>query len=135
MGFGAALLTSQTLHIEKMTLHSDKESLRKGSKKNKKLNDVLTQVIDKTLKQVFKQPGTRVIYDYLEKSQDLKINEITDKPELFSESMRKLLGSASPVIEDLIIRNLYVQLNAEFEGKDGYEFSCYIKELREKHRC
>jgi hypothetical protein len=95
----------------------------------------MTQVIDKTLKQVFKQPGTRVIYDYLEKNQDLKINEITDKPELFSESMRKLLGSASSVIEGLIVRNLYVQLNSEFEGKDGYEFSCYIKELREKHRC
>jgi hypothetical protein len=109
--------------------------LRKNAKPDKKLNDVLVQVIDDTLKQVFKQQGTKVIYDYLEKNPELRIEEITEKPELFSESMRKLLGSAAPVIEDLIIKNLYTQLNTEFEDRDGYEFSCYIKELREKHRC
>lgn len=116
-------------------LNSDKESLRRGDEENKKLNDVLAQAIDDTLKQIFKQSGTEVIYDYLEKKQYVKISEITDKPQLFSESMRKLLGSAASVIEDLIIRNLYTQLNAEFEDKDGYEFSCYIRELREKYRC
>lgn len=135
MGFGAAPLADKVLPVEKVMLHSDKEPLGKNTEEDKKLNDILAQVIDNTLKQVFKQPGTKVIYDYLEKNQDLKIKEITDKPELFSESMRKLLGSAAPVIEDLIIRNLYVRLNAEFEDKDSCEFSCHIRELREKHRC
>jgi len=135
MGFGAAALTDKVFPVENVMLHSDKEPLRKSTEEGQKLNDVLAQVIDNTLKQVFKQPGTEVIYDYLQKTQDLKIKEITDKPELFSESMRKLLGSAAPVIEDLIIRNLYVRLNAEFEDKDGCEFSYHIRELREKHRC
>lgn len=128
-------MADQALRVEKMMLNSDKESLRRGDEENKKLNDVLAQAIDDTLKQIFIQPGTEVIYDYLEKKQYVKISEITDKPQLFSESMRKLLGSAASVIEDLIIRNLYTQLNAEFEDKDGYEFSCYIRELREKYRC
>jgi len=135
MGSGATSLADEALRAEKTIRHSDGELLRKNAKPDNKLNDVLVQVIDDTLKQVFKQQGTKVIYDYLEKNPELRIEEITEKPELFSESMRKLLGSAAPVIEDLIIKNLYTQLNTEFEDRDGYEFSCYIKELREKHRC
>jgi hypothetical protein len=135
MGFGATPLADQTLRVEKVILHSDKEPLTKNTEEREKLNNVLAQVIDSTLKQVFRQPGAKVIYDYLEKNQDLKIKEITEKPELFSESMRKLLGSAAPVIEDLIIRNLCAQFNTKFEDKDGCEFSCYIRELREKYRC
>ena len=135
MGFGANSLADHVLRVEGAILHSDEETFKKNAKEDKKMNDVLVQVIDNTLKQIFQQPGAKVIYDYLEKDPRLKIEEITEKPELFSDSMRKLLGSAAPVIEDLIIKNLYVQLNTEFEDKDGYEFSCYIRELREKHRC
>lgn len=134
-GFGAAPLVDQTLHVAKVVLHTDKRLAKQDTEKDLKLDDLLAQVIDRTLNQIFKQPGTRVIYDYLERNQDLKISEITDKPELFSESMKKLLGSAAPVIEDLIIKNLCLQLNTEFENKDGYEFSLYIRELREKHHC
>ncbi len=134
-GFGAAPLADQTLHVAKVVLHTDKRLAKQDTEKDLKLDDLLAQVIDRTLNQIFKQPGTRVIYDYLERNQDLKISEITDKPELFSESMKKLLGSAAPVIEDLIIKNLCLQLNTEFENKDGYEFSLYIRELREKHHC
>lgn len=109
--------------------------MRKNAKEDKELSNVLSEVIDNTLKQIFKEPGTKVIYDYLGKNPNLKIDEISEKPEIFSDGIKKLLGSAAPVIEDLIIRNLYMQLNTEFEDKDGYGFSCYIRELREKHRC
>jgi len=68
-------------------------------------------VVDEKLKQVFKEAGAEVIYGYLE----------------------KLLSSAKPVIEKMILKNLYCKLELKFVEKEGYEFSDYIKELREKY--
>jgi len=95
-----------------------------------RLDDLLLKVVDETLRQVFREAGTKVIYNFLENNHHLKREDIAEKPEVFSAGLERLLGSGAPVIEKLILKNLYRRLGMEFEEKEGYGFSDYIKELR-----
>ena len=95
-------------------------------------NNLFAEVIDETLKQVFKEDGAKVIYDFLENNSKLSLKDVSDKPEVFSSSLEMLMVSAARVIEQLILKNLYSRLGRTFEEKDGYKFSDYIKELRRK---
>jgi len=96
------------------------------------LDNLLLKVVDKTMKQVFTETGTKVIYDFLENNSRLKREEIAKKPKIFSTGMKKLLGSGAPVIEKMILKDLYSKLELKLEEKDGYEFSDHIKELRKR---
>jgi len=96
------------------------------------LDDLLLSVVDETLKQVFKEAGTKVIYDYLGNKCHLRREEIAEKPRVFSAELEKLLGSAAPMIEKMIFKRLYSKLRLEFDVKRNYEFSDHIKELRKR---
>lgn len=94
------------------------------------LDDLLLSVVDETLRQVFRDAGTKAIYAFLGNNSHLKLEEIGEKPEAFSAGLERLMVSAAPLIENLILKNLYSKLGLKFEEKEGYEFSDYIKELR-----
>jgi len=96
------------------------------------LDDLLLSVVDETMRNVFREPGTKVLYNYLENNSHLKREEIAEKPEVFSTGLEKLLGSGAHVIENLILKNLYSKLGLKFEEKEGYGFSDYVKELRKR---
>ena len=96
------------------------------------LDDLLLKALDETLKGVFKEAGTRVIYDCLENNFHLKREEIAVKLEAFSVELGGLLGSAAPVIEKLILENLFSGLELKFVEKKGYRFSDYVEELRKR---
>ena len=99
------------------------------------LDDLLLSVVDETLKQVFREAGAKVIYDYLGNKCHLKREEIAEKPKVFSAGLKRLLSSGAPMIEKLILKNLHGKLELEYEAKDSYEFSDYIYELKEKCGC
>ena len=96
------------------------------------LDDLLLKVLDETMKQVFTETGTKVIYNFLENNSHSKREDIAQKPEVFSAALERLLGSGRPVIEKLILRNLYSKLGLKLEEKEGYEFSDYVKELKKR---
>jgi hypothetical protein len=87
----------------------------------------LLRVVDETMKQVFGDAGTKVIYDYLANNSHLKREEIAEKPEVFSVALEKLMVSAAQVIEILILKNLYSKLGLKFVEKEGYGFSDYVR--------
>ena len=95
-------------------------------------NSFFAEAVDETLKQIFKEDGAKVIYEFLENHSRLKLEEAADKPEVFSASLERLMVSAARVIEKLILKNLYSRLGSKFEEKKGYKFSDYIMELREE---
>ena len=95
-------------------------------------NEIFVEVVDETLKQIFSDDGTKVIYDFLEKHSNLKLKDVAKKPEIFSASLERLLISAARVIEQNILKNLYSRLEVKFEEKQGYEFADYIMELKGK---
>jgi hypothetical protein len=107
----------------------------KVSKRMERLDDLMLSVIDETLKQIFREVGTMLIYDYLENNCHLKREEIAEKPEVFSADLRKLLKSGAAVLEKMILKNLYSELQLKYEEKEGYEFLDYTKELKEKCGC
>jgi hypothetical protein len=100
--------------------------------KCKDWSSFFAEAVDETLKQIFKEDGAKVIYEFLENHSRLKLEEVADKPEVFSDSLEKLMVSAARVIEQTILKNLYSRLGLKFEEKPGYEFSDYIRELREE---
>jgi hypothetical protein len=103
--------------------------------KTESLDDLLLSVVDETLRQVFREAGAKVIYDFLGNNSHLKLEEIAEKPEAFSAGLERLMVSAAQVIENLILKNLYRKLGLKFVEKEGYEFSDYIKELSKRCGC
>lgn len=102
---------------------------------NKETLDILLlEAIDEMLRQVFEENGTKVIYGFLGNNSHLKREEIAEKPQVFSASLKRLLGSGAPVIEDLILKSLYSKLESQFEERAGYEFADYVEELRKRLR-
>lgn len=96
----------------------------------KALDDLLINVVDETLKQVFREEGTKAIYAFVENSCHLGQEEIAEQTKVFSDGLHRLMGSAWPVIEKLILKNMHGKLGSEFTEKEGYELSDYVKELR-----
>lgn len=96
------------------------------------LDGLLLSAVDESLKPVFREEGTQVIYDYLENNSHLKLEEIAERPELFSVALETLMASAALVIEKLILKNLYCKLGLRFREKEGYEFSDYIKQFTQR---
>jgi len=119
---------------EKSTVMSGTKSEGEICKITGSLDDLLLTAIDETVKQIFKEAGAKVIYNYLENKYHLRIKEIASKPEDFSAGLEKLLSSAAPVIEKLILKNLYSKLHLTCEEKEGFEFSDYLEELRKWYR-
>ena len=97
-----------------------------------RLNDLLLSVIDETMKQVFKEDGAKAVYDYLEKNLHLRREEVVEKPEIFFAGLERLLGSGTPPIEKLILKNLYSKPGLKFREKKGFKFSDYVEELRKR---
>jgi hypothetical protein len=120
--------TLENLSLSSCTKREDELGKRTGS-----LDDLLLDVIDETLKHVFKEPGAKVIYDYLKDQCHLKREEIAEKPEVFSAGLERLLKSGAVLIEKMILINLSSKLQLKYEEKEGYEFSDYIHELKERN--
>jgi len=120
--------------VENMSVTAAKSESRIGEE-TEKLEDLLSKVVIETLKQVFKEDGANVIYNYIQNNSHLKLEKIAEKPEVFSAGLEKLLGSGAQVIEKLILKNLYRKLRLKFREKKSYEFPDYIKELRKRCRC
>jgi len=108
---------------------------KKDKEDDEKLNNILLEAIDETLKEVFKEVGANVIYDFLENSYHLNSEEIVEKSEIFASGLDNLLGSGASVVEKLILKNLHRKLELEYEEKESLEFSNCIKKLRRKGEC
>jgi len=126
--------------VEMTTQHPVEESGVSASTKREdkvcegtgRLDYLLLSAVDEAVNHVFKEAGAEVIYSFIENKCHLKLEDIAEKPEDFSAGLERLLGSAASVIEKLILENLYGKLELKFVEKEGYGFSDYIKELREK---
>lgn len=82
------------------------------------VGDLLLQVVDATFKQVFKEAGTNVVYDYLENRFHLNRGEIGKKLDVFSTCLESLLGSAALMVEKLILKDFVQQTGARIRGEE-----------------
>jgi len=94
-----------------------------------RVNELLLETIDEVINNVFEYETAEVIFQYFKKNSSKKID---DKIKLFIETLPKILGVGSVIIEDLIIENLYSKYNLKIEWKNGNKFMDYIIELQKK---
>jgi rRNA maturation protein Rpf1 len=125
------MTTQRTVENPSIVVNAKRQD-KTCKKRTRTLNYLLLNAVDETLKQVFKEAGTEVVYNFIENKCHFKCKEIAEKPEVFSADLKRLLVSATPMIEKMILKNLYSKLELQFVDKEGYEFSDYIDQLREK---
>jgi len=87
--------------------------------KEKAKPDRLFRIVDKVLKQIFGEPATLVIYNYLEEKYSLKREDIPNEPEILAEGLEKYLSdSGASVVLGMILT-------------EGSEFR--LRKIEEKH--
>jgi len=106
----------------------------------------LIETIDRTLKYVFGDRNTKIIYEYLERK-SCPVTEIPRKLDVFSFELREILGSKdgqihcstrarmlAPILEKAILKELCLKLGMIFDDNEPVKFEDDIKKLRGVYR-
>ena len=73
------------------------------------------------------------VYQYLGTISSLPREEIPDRIEDFDRGIKKALGTASKVIERLIIRKLFQRLGLSLRESQDQDFLDYVSDARRRH--
>jgi len=74
------------------------------------------------------------IYERIERSYQLKREEIPDHLETFHQALQDLLGAGGKVMEKLIAKSLYRRLKLNFTQHDGWTLVDYVNHAKEAKR-
>ncbi len=74
------------------------------------------------------------IYERIERSYQLKREEIPEKLEAFHRALQDLLGAAAEVMEKLIAKNLYSRLGLNFTEHANWSIVDYVNHARRVRR-
>jgi len=94
------------------------------------LNDLILNIIENTLLDIFGKKSLNSILLIMKKNYSLEWKDIPNRIEVFAKALHKIIGKGSVIIENLIIEKLYLKLDLTFKWKKGYKSSDYIKELK-----
>lgn len=94
-------------------------------------DDLLLECIDEGLSVLGNEPKLAV-YQYLSSIHSLDREQIPEKIDEFSAGMRKALGSASKVIERLILKKLFQRLGSNFKETSNLEFVDYVIDAKRR---
>ena len=89
------------------------------------------QAIDESLSVMGEEPK-KALYQYLLSIHLLKTEDIPSRIGQFTLGMRRALGTASRVIEKLILKRLYEKIGTTYLEAQGFDFSDYVEEARQK---
>ena len=70
------------------------------------------------------------IYERIERSYQLRREEIPDHFETFHKALQDLLGASANVMERLIAKSLYRRLKLNFTQHDGWTLLDYVNHAR-----
>ncbi len=97
--------------------------------------ELLVRVIDETIRYCLGDVNALILYDYLERKA-CSLNEIPEKPEVFSMELRNMLGvgrrqmlGAASILEETIVQALCQKLGIPFENGPVVFADC-VKKLR-----
>jgi len=74
----------------------------------------------------------KAIYQYLLTIHALPREDIPSRTDDFVSGMKKALGTASSVIERLILKKLYQRIGSTFRESQGLEFGDYVEEAKRR---
>jgi len=101
-------------------------------KRKPKFEKLLIKSVDDSLKDVFGETATEIIYNHLERKHSLKQEEIPEKLEVFIEGLEKFFSSGATVVEGLVLEKLCSNLGLEYPDRERYScsFKDYITKLK-----
>ncbi len=91
----------------------------------------MLQVIDDSFSVLGEEPR-KAIYHYLATIHALPREDIPSRPGEFASGMKKALGTASSVIERLILKKLFLRIGSTFRESEGLEFGDYLEEAKRR---
>jgi len=95
-----------------------------------RFDELLFEAIDDTIRQVFGESASELIYTFMERHVSLKREEVSEKIEAFYSYLEKLLGSeGAQIIQATSFKRLCFKLRREYEEIEKY-FS-FLDELYE----
>ena len=103
---------------------------RAAVKRRTKFDEKLVSITEKVLKQVFGEDATAAICKYLEKNYRLKLEEIPNKPDIFSKALESYLDSGATVIESIILENLCSNSRVKLKTVEEKTFLERLSELK-----
>jgi len=106
--------------------NSEVESM---SQAEEHLRQILLEAVDEGLL-ILGESSRRAIYFHLQNKFSLSREDIPDKPDLFTESLRKIFGAGAKVIEEAIAKSLCDKLGIEYKGKKNACFVDYLNDAR-----
>jgi len=92
--------------------------------KNASLNKALIDAVDSGLL-VLGENSRKAIYFHLEKTFKIKREEIAIKFEEFKEALESIFGPGAEIIKTVIIKELQIKLDLNFEEKRSFELASY----------
>ena len=93
------------------------------------IRDALLQATDQGLA-VLGEIVRAAIYERIERSYQLKREEIPEKLETFHQALQDLLGAGAKVMEKLIARNLYRRLGLDFTEHANWTVVDYVNHAK-----
>jgi len=97
----------------------------------------LQESVDEALSTLGEE-GKQAVYNYLEKNHNLPKEEIPYRIEKFSEALETLFGTASKILQTLIMRYLFKRIRQPIKivGKqESFDFNNYIQSARITNIC
>ncbi len=87
----------------------------------KRFGELLSETMDDTMRQVFGESASEVIYTFMQRHVLLKREEIGEKIEAFYAFLEKLLGSErAQIIQATSLKRLCFKLRREYEEVERY---------------
>ncbi|TMI20564.1 hypothetical protein E6H31_08515 [Candidatus Bathyarchaeota archaeon] len=99
--------------------------------RSQQFSEVLLDCVDEGLSVLGNEPK-QAIYQYLVTIHSLDREQIPDKVDEFSAGLRKALGSASRVIERLILKKLFQRIGSTFREMADLEFTDYVMDAKRR---
>jgi len=94
-------------------------------------SQVLLECVDEGLSVLGNEPRLAV-YQYLATIHSLDREQIPDRVDEFATGLRKALGSASRVIERLILKKLFQRMGSAFRDMADLEFADYVRDAKRR---
>lgn len=94
--------------------------------------ELLLEAVDEGLSSLGESPK-QAIYFHLEKSFNVKRQEIPHKIETFASAIEKIFGSGANLIEILIMKRLYEKVgpDVKLQGSRNFTFTEYVTNIKQ----
>ena len=101
---------------------------------------LLVQVTEETIKYCFGDMNATIIWNYFEQQNYLR-SEIPNKPEIFSDELRNILGfgsrqilGAASILEETIMEIFCKKLGIKIEYEKPINFPYQVRKLRDQYK-